>query len=599
MQQWIAGRLGQVQETDTEVRLGAENYSRTWLFTHYPEGAACLARLDNLLAFHASDPEGHQVQVRIAYHAVPSQLPDDWKTRFLRNRQRGMVASTAETGTTDGATRLALDGYEQISQAVQFHHDAVMELWITVTVTAPSVAILDRLGARLQRELKNAFLAATPLFKEQLPGLKMSHILGPRPDALMKAWPGHMSHVGALSFLTPFLHGFISEGHGCYAGHEINRLGFRRAAHLDFTRGTGAMNWLIIGQAGQGKSTLVKALNHALILEGFTIVQFDANNEYEDQCQALGGITVDVTGPTGNYFDPLVLSPQVGKAEFDDGRYHRCCDAFKAMIRGLVDVTDPEFSLADRLLVQTWKAAGVDADRPETWAGKRASIHDWYALLKAQKGAVAESLRGKLEPHFEGSQRLFKRELHPDWGDCRFIRILISHKVSNETADERAASVQSMLVTHRVWEWVVANKLRGQSYAMINIDEGQRVLRDPDFAKYVYKAVTDGRKLNTGVSIAANDVSVFFEVAGGQGIWNNATLRACFYMEEGALSQARQYAAIPSAVLETIRGLADTHRYVMNRSGRRDWTLAQLELPAEELNLMKTRGLGFAGGNAS
>lgn len=596
LRDWLASTVGQVHESETAVRLGPNNFSRTFLVTHYPEGPAYLDRLNRLLKFDRmeADPAASQVHVRLSYYLAPSTLPDDLKTRWLRNRQAGMAADVGY-GTPDAATTKALRAYNQIYHGVAFNEDRVLQLWLAITITAPTPELLSTVEVRLRQQLTDMNLAVTPLFREQLQGFQFSHVLGARQTDLMNAWSGHISHTEPLSYLYPFMNGTLTEGTGIYTGHEVDvSTGFRRALYMDFTKGTGPQNWIVAGMSGEGKSTWVKAVLVALVLEGYMVIVYDPNGEYRDLQQILDGIHVDLTPASGQYFDPLVIPPAIDDEKYDRARFSRTSQLFHCIIKALVpDLTAAEKGLADKLLMFTWTELGVKPDDPETW-GTPNSIHRWWSTLRehANMGTstVAESLKDKLEMYFDGSQALFKEALNPDWSGTRFVRISVSDRISSNAADEQAATVKTLMANAFVMGWVLANKRKGLRYAMIVMDEAQRVLRDPAMSEHSYNLATDGRKHNCGLSLAANDPFVFSQTTGGQGLWQNASLRCLFFMQESGLRHTATDMVIPEPVLDQIRGFAGTYQFMLSRDGQR-WTRARMELPQEELDLYQTRGL--------
>ncbi len=591
-QQWLAGVLGQVQENEIDLRLGAKNYTRTWLVTGYPEGPAYLQRMNRLLRFHVSDsdPRSPEIHVRLTYHLLPSALPQGVGVKWQRRRQRGMSQDGAAEGTPDPETTKALDAYEDIFQAVAFNDDRVMEIWMGITVTTPDLDTMARMEQKLLQEVATMNMAVTPLFKEQIQGLAFSHVLGIRQDQLLKAWPGRYTHTEPLSYLCPFLHGTLSEGKGIYVGHEIDDVGFQHGIYCDFTRGSGPQNWIVVGMSGEGKSTWIKGTNLGLLLEGYVVFQYDANGEYGDFCEYVGGTDVDMTADSGNYFEPLVIPPPVGDLAYDRGRFARASQLFHCVIKGLApDISPAEKDMADKIMMMVYATVGVDPDDPSTW-NQAASIHDWWQIVKEHPDPVAKALRDKLSLYFDGSQRLFRQPLSPDWDGAQFVRIRVSDSVSNNAADERIAGVKTLLANNYVWQWVVANKHKGLQYVMIRIDEGQRVLRDPEMASHTYHLATDGRKHNAGLTIAANDINVFWETTAGRGMWENANLHCLFYMQESGIKKAAENGLVPETVREHLRTFSQTHQFMITRDSRR-WTRARMELPPVELDLAKTRGL--------
>lgn len=600
LQQWLAARVGQMQETPRDLQLGPNNVTRTWLVTGYPEGAAYLGQLNQLLKFHSSEFDSHarKVHIRITIGMDPSQLPDNLNTRMLRNRQTMLAHESAMRGMPDAATTKGLRAYTDLYTAVHFDQESVFRFWIAVTATAQDRKTLDRVEQKLHQTATTLGMAVTGLYKEQIEGLMFSHVLGSRQDELLKRWPGRYTYSKPLSCLYPFLHGTVSDGHGVYTGHASDDLGYQSAVHIDFKREK-LINLVIVGRAGEGKSVLIKALIVGLLLEGFKVFVYDANGEYRALCDAVGGLHVDLTVGSGHYFEPLLIHPPIGDPDFDPKRFNHTCQLFHCIIRGLVpDLTTDEKDVSEKLLMATWRAVGVDPDDQTTW-DQSASIHSWYKLLcqqsetpprKDAEAGAAKSLRAKLWTYFEGSQQIFKRALEPTWTDASFVRIAITDVVSNNAMDERIASVMMLLANHQVWDAIVVNKLRGKHYAMVFMDEGQRVLRFEDMTKHMYQVATDARKFNAGLAIAANDINSFFDTEGGKALWENTSMHYLFHMAKSGANKAGQNASLPPEVLEELRRLAGSYSFMMARSLSR-WSRVKLLLPPTELDLYKTRGL--------
>lgn len=591
---WMASRLGRAEETPREIRLGHANVMRTWLLTAYPEGPAEIGQLNRLLRFHLGDPEHHQVQVRLTFHIRPAELPEGRSTDWLRNRQAGVAAETQARGLPDADTTKALKAYGALHEAVKFHRDGVFELWVAVTAVAPTAEILNRIEQNLTQLARKLRITFAPLYKEQVDGLALTNVLGQHPERLLRAWPSHVTYGRALAHHYPFGSGSISDGRGVYIGHETDNLGFARAAHVDFTQGVGPMTWVVAGMAGEGKSTAIKAWIVGLLLEGFRVFVYDANDEYEALTRAVDGVHVDLASAAGRYFEPLVIPPPSGDPGYDRNRLTQTSQLFHAVLRGLVvDLTPEEKAVAERVLLRTWQNAGVDPERPDTWS-RRAGIHDWYRILSESGIPAAETLKSRLYPYFEGTQQAFREAVEPDWGDARLVRIALGIVANNQVEHDPLAAVKMMLVNHRVWNAIVETKHRGRQYTMVFMDEANRVAPIPEMTAHTYQLATDSRKFNAGFCMIGNDVHSFFETRGGRGLWENASLHVLFHMHDSGLQKAAANAQIPPAVVSELRQMSGTHEFMVSRN-LSQWARARLRLPEAELELYRTRGLKGGG----
>lgn len=587
---WL-GRAGTMQEYPRYLCVAEENYHRTCLVTHFPqefaEGAlAALARLG--------------FPLRAAVILNPAEFQWNALTRAkLRRLEATTDARAAEVG---GVVEQSEVGAAQALR--HFRNQRVVgDLWFTVTVSAPDEFTLDERVRLVQNTLRRMGCAITWLGKEQEPGVQSTFVLGD-PLGIQRTHQGWLVDPAAVSFaLHPAVGGTLDDGCGAYFGHRAED-GSRVA--FDLQRGVWNRNILILGAAGEGKSTFLKTLVNSLLAEGWRVIVFDVDGEYRTLARKIGApyaAVIDQTSASGRYYDPLRLLPPVlepsrdreteeRRQEFNASRLQ---DAKEHTLRviGLISggLSAEEFSAADRAIAFALEEAGVVSEAPETW-GNGTRLHRWYWALGRVNSEPARQLQERVRPYFEGSmQHLFTDE-GEDFGDAQLTVIYIGKqgRGGQNNIGNRVESARLAMAINYAWNVIRRNRVVGKQHMAVGFEEGQRLLLNEEMSDYVNDTATGARKWNALVALALNVPNVLWQTTGGQGLWDNSAIKVLFWMEESGFRSLAENAVVPKSVLEVAQQLRGSHAFVVQYA-ERGWDVLRLQLPEEELALFKTRGL--------
>lgn len=171
-------------------------------------------------------------------------------------------------------------------------------------------------------------------------------------------------------------------------------------------------NILILGNSGQGKSYLLKLLLTNIRMSGKAIISLDAEQEYEDLCNNLGGCYIDLMG--GEY----IINPLEPKAWTDNTTLEEDLDSpeafrkttrlsqhisyLKDFFRVYKDFDDAQIDALEILLTRLYAKFGI-------------TDHTDFDRLKATDYPIMEDLYAMVEEEYHryeiGSKSLFTEDL--------------------------------------------------------------------------------------------------------------------------------------------------------------------------------------------
>jgi len=609
---WAADRAGGVKKGRDYLEVGAQVYAETLLVRGWPDSISpewIKPLLREALQKGESLPEG--VSVRVALHYHPATIKWDNSTkRRIRRLERSVKSATEIPGEVpDPGEEKALKSIGALRDKTN-NGSTVADAWCLITVFAEDEDELYFTVKKMEEVMGRANFSATRLPYEQTMGFLQGWAAGAPDDEFLKKYPGRLVDEDSAAALMPFTHGSLSDGRGIYVGHRVEKTD-SSSCFIDLVEQDpeGNKNFIVAGASGEGKSTFLKALCDSLLLEGYLVIVFDVDGEYWDICESVGGIWIDHTLASGKYVEPFMIPPPLDENHPDpkvarmiknenELRLEHVLNGVMRLASLLAGGLSPsEANAADRAITALWEKAEVDRDDPNTWDNcRKYSIHDWYKTLKELKYDGCKELSEKVWRYFEGAQgRMFSHAEEIKISSSNLVVFHVGSSVNSEV-EEHAAAVKISLSHNSVWDAVKRNKVAGERWSAVIYDEGQRLLLNDDESKNVNTLATTIRKWNGLMVLATNKPGVLWKSSkggteGGSGLWSNSAFKVLFWLEQSDMKAVHENAELPDEVLNRLKQLHKTNSYIFRYLGKSAYDVLRLELPEEELRLVKTRTL--------
>ena len=216
--------------------------------------------------------------------------------------------------------------------------------------------------------------------------------------------------ASAVANLFPFNYSGKTDKNGFYLGKD--KFGTNIIADFDQRADDKTnSNVLILGNSGQGKSYLLKLILVNLRMSGKSVISLDAEQEYKDLCDNLGGCYVDLM--IGEYIinplEPKEWSDNGGEADADSPeafrkatRLSQHISYLKDFFRVYKDFDDAQIDALEILLSRLYAKFGItdNTDYDKLKADDYPVMADLYAMVESE-----------YQRHEKGSKSLFTEDL--------------------------------------------------------------------------------------------------------------------------------------------------------------------------------------------
>lgn len=604
MLETLIKKIGKIQKAKEYLKINDQTYSRTLMVRVFPSQVEpgffhFLSQID-----FSNEEENPEILIRRTYAIRPAELKWDWRTKW---KLRRLEASIREGQTQPEGPH---PGEVKAYQSLLFLKDksnndgVVSDLFCYITIQAPTLNLLEEAAEKVVDKLDGCGMKAVSMKQEQTEAFMQSTILSTPSQSFEKVWKGRTCDDESISWIFPFTSGSLSDGSGVYFG---DRVADGSDVYFDLANPDNeyALNMLVLGATGEGKSTFMKAIVLGLLLEGFRVFVFDIDGEWEALCREVGGLWIDHTMNSGRYQDPFRIYPKID--EIDDeckkANEARLSEVSSNVMRSISllanSIDSDHLNAADRAVMKTWKDAGINPDDPKTWdqeEAKKASIHRWYQHLKSDSSPGAIELASKLWRYFEGTLRnMFATEDELDISNYFLVVFHVAKETDNET-DQLTGMVKMSMSQNTVWNQVKMERVKGERFTAIVIDEGQRALRNKIMNRSVVTWSTTIRKFNGMLIVGLNQPAVLWAESGGEAadggnsLWDSTPIKVYFYMEQSALEQVQKNGNIPEHIVSELSTMQKTKTFFVKYL-ERGYDKLRMHLPPDEAALYRTRGL--------
>lgn len=327
--------------------------------------------------------------------------------KILQNAQR---KNTMLSTSTDLQESVKAEGNMEdlfaLLSGLERSKDRLVHCAVFLELSAYSLEKLKELQTEVSMELMRGRMAVDRLTLRQKEGFMAISPAG--YNALDKQFE-RVLPASSVANLYPFNYSGKTDPSGCYIGKD--RYGTNILVDFDKREDDKTnSNILILGNSGQGKSYLMKLLLTNLRESGKSIISLDAEQEYEELTNNLGGCYIDLM--SGQY----IINPLEPKAWSDDEnvdedapeafrkatRLSQHISFLKDFFRSYKDFSDAHIDAIEILVSKLYASKGIDD-------------HTDYSKLKPTDYPVMSDLYDLAEQEYlkyeNGSKSLFTEEL--------------------------------------------------------------------------------------------------------------------------------------------------------------------------------------------
>lgn len=487
-----------------------DSYRCVWAIREYPPSTEEQAILSQL-----ADRNG--VTLRI-YHRLVESME---QRKIIQNatRKNKLMSGGNDVNETIEAEGNLQDVIELLAN-LRKNREPLLHCSVFIELKAKSMDELKELQSEIAMELTRSKISVDRLTLRQKEGFLSVLPVGAKQFG---AQYERVMPASSVANLYPFNFSGKTDPHGIYIGRDK----FGTNILVDFDRRSEdktTSNILILGNSGQGKSYLLKLILTNLRESGKSVIVLDAEAEYQDLTESLGGCYIDFM--SGEY----IVNPLEPKAWSDGNdsdsdpntpaafrkvtRLSQHIAYLKDFFRSYKDFTDSQIDTIEILLAKLYARFGI-TDSTD------------YSKMKPTDYPIMEDLYKLCEEEFmtydKQRKYLYTEETLQEvclgiHSMCVGTESKYFNGHSNITDDEFLCfGVKGLMDTNRRLKDAMlfnilshmSNQLLGKGNTAAAIDELYLYLTNRTAIEYIRNAMKRVRKKDSAILIASQNINDF------------------------------------------------------------------------------------------
>lgn len=374
-----------------------DSYRSVWAIREYPPQTS-----DQALLARFGDKEA------VTVHLYTRLVDGVEQRKILQNASRKNKLLANSNDLEDSVTGEGnLGDVVELLNDLRKNREPLLHCAVFIELSAGNLDKLRELQSDVSMEMTREKISVDHLSMRQKEGFIACmpcgyNIFGTQYERVLPA--------SAVANLFPFNYSGKTDKNGFYLGKD--KFGTNIIADFDQRADDKTnSNILILGNSGQGKSYLLKLILTNTRMSGKSVICLDAEQEYEDLCNNLGGCYVDLM--TGEYIinplEPKEWSDNGGEADTDSPeafrkatRLSQHISYLKDFFRGYKDFDDAQIDALEILLSRLYAKFGItdNTDYDKLKADDYPVMADLYAIVESE-----------YQRYEKGSKSLFTEDL--------------------------------------------------------------------------------------------------------------------------------------------------------------------------------------------
>ena len=358
-----------------------DSYRSVWAIKEYPPQTSNQAILSRF-----GDKEA------VTLHMYTRFVDGVEQRKILQNASRNNKMLANSNDIEDSVTGEGnLEDVVELLNDLRKNREPLLHCAVYIELTANSLEKLRELQSDVSMEMTREKLSVDRLTLRQKEGFIACmpcgyNVFGTQFERVLPA--------SSVANCYPFNYSGKTDPNGFYIGKDK----FGTNIIVDFDRRADDKtnsNILILGNSGQGKSYLLKLILTNLRMAGKNIISLDAEQEYEDLCNNLGGCYVDLMSGVYmiNPLEPKAWTDNVNESEDDSPeafrkstRLSQHISFLKDFFRVYKDFDDPQIDALEILLTRLYGKYGINdnADYDKLKADDYPVMADLYELVESE-----------------------------------------------------------------------------------------------------------------------------------------------------------------------------------------------------------------------
>lgn len=374
-----------------------DSYRSVWAIREYPPQTS-----DQALLARFGDKEA------VTLHMYTRFVDGVEQRKILQNasRKNKMLASSndiADSVTGEGN----LEDVVELLNDLRKNREPLLHCAVFIELSAGNLDKLRELQSDVSMEMTREKISVDHLSMRQKEGFIACmpcgyNIFGTQYERVLPA--------SAVANLFPFNYSGKTDKNGFYLGKD--KFGTNIIADFDLRADDKTnSNVLILGNSGQGKSYLLKLILTNTRMSGKSVICLDAEQEYEDLCNNLGGCYIDLMSGAFliNPLEPKEWSDNASEADADSPeafrkstRLSQHISFLKDFFRVYKDFDDAQIDALEILLTRLYGKFGItdNTDYDKLTSDDYPVMADLYAIVESE-----------YQRYEKGSKSLFTEDL--------------------------------------------------------------------------------------------------------------------------------------------------------------------------------------------